>query len=137
MHLKKSISYVQLQCSIKISDHCYGPYSTHSHRSHVDIIVLTRTCRRKEGEREEADATWRCRVSRCMRACVGCVTSCLSRMPVQSFLISTYNFRQRKNFYYRELLVSEKFFKTRWIPLGLPSPVNLGEKFFLLSRITG
>ena len=29
-----------------------------------------RTCRRKEGKREEADATWRCRVPRCMRACV-------------------------------------------------------------------
>ena len=39
--------------------------------------------------------------------------------------------------YYRELLVSEKFFKTRWIPLVLPSTVILGENFFLLSRITG
>ena len=36
----------------------------------MDIIVLIRTCRRKEGKREEADATWRCRVSRCMRVCV-------------------------------------------------------------------
>ena len=44
---------------------------------------------------------------------------------------------KEKILYYRELLVSEKFFKTRWIPLVLPSPVILGEKFFLLSRITG
>ena len=36
----------------------------------MDIIVFMRTCRRKEGKREETDATWRCRVSRCMRACV-------------------------------------------------------------------
>ena len=44
---------------------------------------------------------------------------------------------KEKILYYRELLVSEKFFKTRWIPLVLPSPVILGEKIFLLSRITG
>ena len=37
---------------------------------------------------------------------------------------------KEKNLYYRELLVSEKFFKTRWIPLVLPSPVILGEKKF-------
>ena len=37
---------------------------------------------------------------------------------------------KEKILYYRELLVSEKFFKTRWIPLVLPSPVILGEKFF-------
>ena len=29
---------------------------------------------------------------------------------------------KEKILYYRELLVSEKFFKTRWIPLVLPSP---------------
>ena len=44
---------------------------------------------------------------------------------------------KEKILYYRELLVSEKFFKTPWIPLVLPSPVILGEKKFLLSRITG
>ena len=44
---------------------------------------------------------------------------------------------KEKIFYYRELLVSEKFFKKRWIPLVLPSPVILGENIFLLSRITG
>ena len=38
---------------------------------------------------------------------------------------------KEKILYYRELLVSEKFFKTRWIPLVLPSPVILGESFFL------
>ena len=43
---------------------------------------------------------------------------------------------KEKILYSRELLVSEKFFKTRWIPLVLPSPVILGEKIFLLSRIT-
>ena len=37
---------------------------------------------------------------------------------------------KEKILYYRELLVSEKFFKTRWIPLVLPSPVILGEKIF-------
>ena len=37
---------------------------------------------------------------------------------------------KEKILYYRELLVSEKFFKTRWIPLVLPSPVILGEKKF-------
>ena len=37
---------------------------------------------------------------------------------------------KEKILYYRELLVSEKYFKTRWIPLVLPSPVILGEKFF-------
>ena len=37
---------------------------------------------------------------------------------------------KEKILYYRELLVSEKFFKTRWIPLVLPSPVILGEIFF-------
>ena len=41
---------------------------------------------------------------------------------------------KEKILYYRELLVSETFFKTRWIPLVLPSPVILGEKNFLLSR---
>ena len=44
---------------------------------------------------------------------------------------------KEKILYHRELLVSEKFFKTRWIPFVLPSPVILGEKIFLLSRITG
>ena len=42
---------------------------------------------------------------------------------------------KEKILYYRELLVSEKFFKTRWIPLVLPSPVILAEKIVLLSRI--
>ena len=37
---------------------------------------------------------------------------------------------KEKILYYRELLVSEKFFKTRWIPLVLPSPVILNEDFF-------
>ena len=37
---------------------------------------------------------------------------------------------KEKILYYRELLVSEKFFKTRWILLVLPSPVILGENFF-------
>ena len=37
---------------------------------------------------------------------------------------------EEKILYYRELLVSEKFFKTRWIPLVSPSPVILGENFF-------
>ena len=37
---------------------------------------------------------------------------------------------KEKILYYRELLVSENFFKTRWIPLALPSPVILGEKNF-------
>ena len=40
------------------------------------------------------------------------------------------NVPKEKILYYRELLVSEKFFKTRWIPLVLPSPVILGETFF-------
>ena len=44
---------------------------------------------------------------------------------------------KEKILYYRELLVSEKFFKTRWISLVLPSPVILGKKKLLLSRITG
>ena len=45
---------------------------------------------------------------------------------------------KEKILYYRELLVSEKFFETRWIPPVLPSPapVILGKKFFLLWRIT-
>ena len=42
---------------------------------------------------------------------------------------------KEKILYYRELLVSEKFFKTRWIPLALPSPVNLGETFFYIIEI--
>ena len=37
---------------------------------------------------------------------------------------------KEKILYYRELLVSEKFLKTRWIPLVLLSPVILGEKIF-------
>ena len=41
---------------------------------------------------------------------------------------------KEKILYYRELLVSEKFFKTRWIPLVLPSPVILGEFFFFYYR---
>ena len=41
---------------------------------------------------------------------------------------------KEKILYYRELLVSEKFFKTRWIPLVLPSPVILGENFFFNYR---
>ena len=53
---------------------------------------------------------------------------------IQSFLNSTYNFGQRKILYYRQLLVSEKFFTTRWVPLVLPSPVVLGEKFFTIEN---
>ena len=44
-------------------------------------------------------------------------------------LVRTFSGKE-KILYYRELLVSEKFFKTRWIPLVLPSPVILGEHFF-------
>ena len=31
--------------------------------------ICTRSSRRREEKREEADATWRCGVSRCLRAC--------------------------------------------------------------------
>ena len=41
---------------------------------------------------------------------------------------------KEKILYYRELLVSEKFFETRWSPLVLPSPVILGEIFFTLEN---
>ena len=37
---------------------------------------------------------------------------------------------KEKILYYRELLVSEKFFKTCWFPFVLPSPVILGENVF-------
>ena len=41
---------------------------------------------------------------------------------------------KEKILYYRELLVSEKFFKTRWIPLVLPSPVIFGKNFFSIEN---
>ena len=42
---------------------------------------------------------------------------------------------KEKILYYRELLVSEKFCKTRWVPLVLPSPVILGENFFYCREV--
>ena len=56
----------------------------------------------------------------------------LPRLPgeiVYFSLVRTISGKE-KILYYRELLVSKKFFKTPWIPLVLPSPVILGEKIF-------
>ena len=66
------------------------------------------------------------------RPCVP--TSLFIRAPKRSLyshfsLVRTISGKE-KILYYRELLVSEKFFKTRWIALVLPSPVILGEKIF-------
>ena len=74
-------------------------------------------------------------VSRCMRGLCDVMLATHECSYSHFSLVRTISVKE-KILYYRELLVSEKFFKPRWIPLVLPSPVILGENFFLLSRIT-
>ena len=58
-----------------------------------------------------------------------------SRLAVADIIYSHFSLvrttsGKEKILYHRELLVSEKFFETRWSPLVLPSPVILGKIFF-------